>query len=55
MVRVRERDRLAAFEQVADVEPLADVVAADVGVVEDLLAVAVGEDAALADQVACGR
>ena len=36
----------------ADVEPFADVVAAHVGVVEDLLAVAPGEDAPLADQVA---
>ena len=39
-------------EEVADVEAVADVVAADVGVVDDLLAVAVGEDAALADHVA---
>jgi hypothetical protein len=37
---------------VAAVEAFADVVAADVGVVEDLLAVAVGEDPAFADDVA---
>ena len=42
---------VALVEEVADVEPLADVVAADVGVVDDRLAVAVGEDPALADHV----
>ena len=47
-----KRGRAAAIEQVADVEALADVVPANVGVVEDLLAVAVGEDSALADHVA---
>ncbi len=38
-------------EEVADVEAFADVIAADVGVVDDRLAVAVGEDPAFADHV----
>jgi len=43
---------VAVVEQVAHVEPLANVVPSHIRVVEDLLAVAVGEHASLADQVA---
>ena len=50
-----DRNRTPLVEQVADVEALADVMPAHLGVVENLLAVAVDEDAPLADQVAAVR